>query len=291
MLRIFALLTLVIGCQSGKVPGRFDAGESKGKQLDASGHLGTSNKVGAQDEERTDQIIVRIPEEDRYEIIAGEPQEVSLAFRSCRSALESQPEAKSGIYKLYYMDESGEFVKIDAYCDMETAGGAWALALNYVHGADTNPPLVVRTDSFPLLGPGVLGDNEQDTKFFGHVSPGLAAEFNFEEIRFSCQSEGNDRMIHIKTSDLGCIAYFKTGEGNCYGVAENFTPLDEHEASLPASQDDRAGSDRGDEAMTGATFRSNAGFRHWSINDDGDWECDDDPDDADNATIHRIWFR
>ena len=58
------------------------------------------------------------------------------------------------------------------------------MILNYVHKGGTTPPLQIRADGFPLLGPGVLGDGEENTAFFGHASPALLANFNFTEMRF-----------------------------------------------------------------------------------------------------------
>jgi hypothetical protein len=48
-------------------------------------------------------------------------------------------------------------------------------------------------------------------------------------------------------------------------------------------------------ALTNRILRTENGTLHWSIAAGGDtnndWECDDDVDNEQQDTIHRVWFR
>jgi hypothetical protein len=71
---------------------------------------------------------------------------------------------------------------VRVYCDTDTDGGGWMLALNYAHKAGTNPPLVVRdltSSGAPFLASVSLGVDESlsfgNGGSWGHLSPAALA--------------------------------------------------------------------------------------------------------------------
>ncbi|NRA63257.1 MAG: hypothetical protein HRU19_02170 [Pseudobacteriovorax sp.] len=259
------------------------------KKVKTTSETFSGDAAVAEDSQQSADIIIG-PSEPEVIIEAGDVQEALLAFASCNEVKEKSPTAKNGVYQLY-VGQGDEQILYQAHCDLETEGGGWTLVLNYVHEGGTNPDLVVMSDKFPLMGPGLLGTSEAGTEFFGHASAQLVQAIPATEVRMYCETSGNPRIIHFSTSETACLQYFKTGTGSCRDIANSFQPLSKHTGNLPEDQDALADENQGDFAMTSSTMRSELGNNHWSINGNGDWECDDDPDNSQNSTIHRIWIR
>ncbi|MFW7380091.1 MAG: fibrinogen-like YCDxxxxGGGW domain-containing protein [Oligoflexus sp.] len=246
-------------------------------------------------QESSEPVIVQEPELlEEYEVIQSQEQVAFLAFSSCADVKAKIANAPSGNYKLYHTNQNNEAVTYDSHCDLEVDNGGWTMVLNYVHQAGTNPPLMIRADSLPNLNSSTLGDDEQNTEYWGHAAPSFLSQFNISELRFFCQSSLHNRTIHFKTTSANCINYVKTGVGNCSDVAANFVPLEGHTGMLPGLQAD-AQSNALDLALTNRILRSADGALHWSIAaGDGlnnHWECDDDIDNESQHTIHRVWVR
>ena len=74
------------------------------------------------------------------------------------------------------------------------------------------------------MGNGSLGDDEQNTPYFGHISPGLLQRFQFTEFKFFCESSGTNRKIDFRTSNVDCLNYLRTGTGSCRDVTNDLTP-------------------------------------------------------------------
>lgn len=214
----------------------------------------------------------------------------------CAEIKKAQPTAASGNYKIYLNPAAPERIAIDAYCDMSEDGGGWTLLLNYVHQAATNPELAVLSASLPLLVSDNLGTNEaSETKAWGHASNALLKSFAPKELRFYCRSSANNRILHFKTNDAGCLTAGTEGSGSCIDVKNSFATLSGHTAVVPQGID-LARVDRGDFALTNDTFSINTNLfdRGWSIRGDtgaSSWECDFGSNSSAASTIHRIYFR
>lgn len=254
--------------------------EQSSDVIDISDNKGANTSDGASDQEG-------------YEVIVKNEGVVRIVpYASCAEIKSEMADAASGNYTIRIVDSEGTALDVEAYCDMVTDQGGWTLITNYVHQAQTNPPTQLRTQDFPLLNGDSLGLDESGTPFWGHVSTQIVAQLNPTEARFECRTSSHNRILDFKTNLATCIDYMKTGEGNCLNVGDNFTPLNNHNALLPADQN-MSEADRGNELFLNSIIgRTNT--RHWRIgtNNDGDeWECDDNPNGPGNNTIHRIWVR
>lgn len=214
-------------------------------------------------------------------------------FKSCHEILTNFPQATSGIYVIDPDGYAGANPSTNCYCDMSTDGGGWTLVLNYLHAGNTNPALVVKTNSLPLQGSTTLGTDESaSASTWGNVSNTYLSAFTFSELRFYAKTSAHTRVIHFKTSHTNTMNYFLTGTGSMSGIgtAGNYTALTGHSSYLPASSASYF-TNQGNAAMTEFPFWLN-GTYHWGIRGGGSrWEVDDYPGNSANSTLHQIWIR
>ena len=174
----------------------------------------------------------------------------------------------------YYFNFNGS--TFQGELDNDTDGGGWLMVLNYVHLAGDNSALVIKNTDLPLLGSSTLTDNEAGTANWGHMGNALAADIDFEEVRFYGVTTGHNRVIDFKTSYTSVLNYLKTGSGNFAGIQTSFnhTTLPGHSANIPA-QAFNTFSNQGDLALTEFPFWRSGQF-HWGIRGLGNrWEVDD----------------
>ena len=189
----------------------------------------------------------------------------------------------------YYFNFNGS--TFQGELDNDTDGGGWLMILNYVHLAGDNSDLTIRNTDLPLLGSSTLTDNEAGTVNWGHMGNALAADIDFEEVRFYGETTGHNRVIDFKTSYINVLNYLKTGSGNFAGIQApfNHTTLPGHSANIPG-QAFNIFSNQGNLASTEFPFWRSGQF-HWGIRGLGNrWEVDDAAGNT-QSTIHRIWVR
>ncbi|MDC8003313.1 HYR domain-containing protein [Aureisphaera galaxeae] len=190
----------------------------------------------------------------------------------------------------YYFNFNGS--TFQGELDNDNAGGGWLMILNYVHQAGDNSALVVRNTDLPLMGASVLGTSEAGSTTWGHFGNALAADIDFEELRFYGQTsrDPND-IIDFTTGYTNAISYVKTGSGSFNGInnAANYTLLGSHTASIPQNAPNEF-ANQGNFALTNFPFWR-GGQAHWGIRGLGNrWEVDDFG--VNNfSTIHRVWVR
>lgn len=221
---------------------------------------------------------------------------------SAQAILNAFPGAPSGVY---YIQWGGTVYPI--WCEMKLQGGGWMMVLNYNRAANTNPNLLVRSSSFPIMGNEFGYDDESgETGNFGswgHISNSLANAYNWSEYMFYGKTTDHNRVIHFYGNNTNIVSYIKTGSGamvpHYADTATNFNGELYNNASIPLFvNSDRSGySNQGDSAMTEFPIYGNSTIgnprAHWGIRGGGQrWEVDNSPGSVPNVdTIHRIWVR
>ncbi|TXD71600.1 lectin-like protein, partial [Aequorivita antarctica] len=190
----------------------------------------------------------------------------------------------------YYFSFNGN--TFQGVLDNDTDGGGWLMILNYVHQAGDNSDLQVRNTDLPLLGASILGSSEAASSTWGHFGNALAADLDFEEVRFFAQTSRDINNIIDFTTDFSSVLdYVKTGNGSFSGINNptNYTLGANHNASIPQNAPDFF-SNEGDFALTNFPFWR-GGQAHWGIRGLGNrWEVDDFTNNS-FSTIHRVWVR
>eukprot|EP01004_Peranema_trichophorum_P004961 NODE_3847_length_1275_cov_47.805556_g3372_i0.p1 GENE.NODE_3847_length_1275_cov_47.805556_g3372_i0~~NODE_3847_length_1275_cov_47.805556_g3372_i0.p1 ORF type:complete len:219 (+),score=27.70 NODE_3847_length_1275_cov_47.805556_g3372_i0:483-1139(+) len=204
---------------------------------------------------------------------------------SCLQIKRTRWSSASGIYWFNTSDTRISPRPFQAYCDMETDGGGWMLALAYHKKHYEN---------------NVLDSSALPTDPFGYSHSYLFSLEGFQsnkkfakEARFYCKSSAHNRQIHFKVEDLAVLRAVLTGRG--YGClvttwTRGWTPLDGHNGHLPAATDSCW-----NEMIRHPFFKGHQ--YHWNIRyhppdtEGYRWECDDLSGGVDHSTLHNIWIR
>lgn len=246
-----------------------------------------------------------------YDGISWKPRMIGLS--SSTAAINASeikyhnPHAPSGVYWIKWNGTT----PVQIYCEMNLHGGAWMMILNYVHGANTNPALTVRTSNFPLLNREYeFGDESSSTDAggtWGHISNSLANQHAWTQYMFYGRTSLHNRVIHFHGDHPDIVSYIKTGSGSMSphyaDASRTFNGSLRLNSTIPLdllSTDITGFSNQGDYAMTAFPMYGDSNIEnpraHWGIGYGGRWEVDDYPSQqgstsSGNNTIHRVFVR
>ena len=222
-----------------------------------------------------------------YKLGDGSVLESCAAYNDSSSVTNPQ----DGLYWIDPDQQIGSNPAFKAQCDMTTDAGGWTLILNYLHEGGSNPNLDIKSSVTPLLGSGALGDDGSlETTTWGHASINLLSTFNFDTVRFYCETSAHSRKMHFKSSLPGVVSFVQSGSGSMTGLSTNFVSLAGHNANLPASSGIYYSS-TGDAALTFYPFFED-GSNYWTIKANGSrWECDTNAGNSADDTLHRVWVK
>ncbi|MFW7381416.1 MAG: fibrinogen-like YCDxxxxGGGW domain-containing protein [Oligoflexus sp.] len=285
----------LIACHSGGQiePIAYQAKENA-ESTEVDGSVDSSDSVTVIVIDEEDPEIVDEPMINFEVVVNNEGSTFTGIYSSCLAIKQAYPDAPDGIYPIRInAGEAGMFDYLAA-CDMTVDGGGWTLILNYVRRGGEDPPVMVRNDSFPLIKASLLGDSEIQSVYWGHVNNDLARMLSGRELRFFCQTNEHNRLLHFKTSSNNCLRHTLTGQGNCNNLAQGLVTFNGHDTFLPEVQE-AANRNRSALALTDRTFEGTFGTpRLWnlgSISGPGAWDCDNNTNNATYHTIHRVWLR
>lgn len=142
----------------------------------------------------------------------------------------------------------------------------------------------------PLFGSDILGGDESNTKYWGHIGNSLISKIDFKETQWYCKTSNHNRVIHFKNNSEQLNNYIKTGIGthDITLFKNKITLLNKHFNAYLPYQTILSHSNKGDNVLINHLFYYSEAY-HFNVGSLNTWTCDDVS--VNPNTFHQVFVR